>query len=67
MRGHFDNNIWLYNIERRMMLIDRPVVLIDCRFKIEIEMARLHNSKIVLIKRDPQIKLDGYRSPSKCW
>lgn len=53
MRQHFNNDIWLYNVERRIMAIDGPVVLTDCRFPNEIRMARHFNGKVVRLRRGP--------------
>jgi hypothetical protein len=53
MRQHFNENIWLYNMERRISLVppDFSVALIDCRFVNEIAMAKSWGGKVVRIKR----------------
>ncbi len=54
MRQQFHDSIWLFNIERRIATMDKPVVLTDCRFPNEIKMAGRYNGKIVRIKRGPE-------------
>lgn len=54
MREHFNRNIWLYNMERRIMEIDGPVVITDGRFANEITMARCYQARIIRIKRGPE-------------
>lgn len=52
MRRHFHEKIWVYNIERRIALLDnKPFVLIDARFPNEINLSRSHGGKIIRIKR----------------
>jgi hypothetical protein len=52
MREHFNKNIWLYNMERRIMMVgDNPVVMVDGRFANELEMARRYRARIIRIKR----------------
>lgn len=52
MRRHFHEQIWVYNVERRIMLLDnQPFVLIDARFPNEIMMAKHHDGKVIRIKR----------------
>ncbi len=50
MRNHFDKNIWVRTLERRLANIDK-VVITDCRFINEIKMIRNHDGIIVRIKR----------------
>jgi hypothetical protein len=52
MRAHFNPEIWVLNVERRIMMLgDRPVVIIDARFPNEIELARRFGGRVARIKR----------------
>jgi hypothetical protein len=53
MRQHFNNDIWMLNVERRLLLIDAPVVLVDSRFPNEIALAHQHNGEVICIERGP--------------
>ncbi|GAC1380655.1 MAG: hypothetical protein NVSMB40_20050 [Aquirhabdus sp.] len=54
MRAHFNPEIWVFNVERRIMLLgDVPIVLIDARFPNEIKLARQFNGLVARIKRGP--------------
>jgi hypothetical protein len=54
MREHFNQEIWVLHVERRIMLLgDTPVVLTDTRFPNEIEMIRRFNGAVVRIQRGP--------------
>jgi hypothetical protein len=53
MRYHFNYDLWVHNVERRLVLLDRPVVLIDGRFPNEIALARRYNGRVYRIKRGP--------------
>lgn len=53
MRRHLHEDIWVFNTERRMMMLGEQasVVLIDGRFPNEIALARRHNGHVERIKR----------------
>lgn len=53
MRQHFNENVWVFNVERRISMVDddTSVALIDCRFGNEIDIARQHGGKVIRIKR----------------
>jgi len=58
MRRHFNDDLWVFNVERRMALLDddRSVILIDGRFPNEIALAHRYGGLVVCIKRgaDPE-------------
>lgn len=54
MRRHFHESIWILNVQRKIMSINKSVVLVDCRFTNEILMAKQLNGMIVRIKRGPE-------------
>jgi hypothetical protein len=57
MRRHFNQELWVLNVTRRIMLAgDHPVVLIDARFPNEIALARRLNGAVARIKRGPDPK-----------
>ncbi len=51
MRRHFNDDIWVFNVERRMIQIEAPIVLVDGRFPKEIALAHQHNGQVIRIKR----------------
>jgi hypothetical protein len=52
MRKHFNPDIWVLNVERRIELLgDHPIVLIDARFPNEIALARRFKGQVVRIQR----------------
>jgi hypothetical protein len=54
MRQHFNSELWVLNVERRIQILeDRPVVLIDARFANEIALARKYGGIVARIKRGP--------------
>lgn len=55
MRRHFHYDLWVFNVERRIMLLDanKPVVLIDGRFPNEIALAHKFGGRVIRIKRGP--------------
>jgi hypothetical protein len=56
MRRHFNNDIWVFNVERRLNMLDAPAVIIDSRFPNEIAMARRYGGRVIRIQRgaDPE-------------
>lgn len=55
MRQHFNQEIWVLNVTRRISLAgNQPVVLIDARFPNEIDLARKLNGAVARIKRGPE-------------
>lgn len=54
MRKHFDPNIWIMNVERRIQQMgNAKIVLTDCRFPNEIALARKFGGSVVRVKRGP--------------
>lgn len=51
MRRHFHEQIWVFNVERRLIQIDAPVVLIDARYPNEIALAHRYGGHVEQIKR----------------
>jgi hypothetical protein len=53
MRWQFNDKLWVFNVERRLMLVpdDASVVLIDGRFPAEIELAHRYGGKVICIQR----------------
>ena len=51
MRRHFHYDLWVFNVERRIMALDGPVVLVDSRFPNEIALARRYGGRVIRIKR----------------
>jgi hypothetical protein len=58
MRKSFHEDIWIFNMERRLSLLgeDAKIVVTDARFRNEIAMARRFGGKIVRVRRgeDPK-------------
>jgi hypothetical protein len=56
MRRHFHEQIWVFHIERRIMMLndDASVVLTDARFPNEIMLAKRYNGKVIRIRRGPE-------------
>lgn len=54
-REHFDQNIWVYNVERRLKQHEnKNVVVFDGRFKNEIRLVTNNNGKAIRVKRGPE-------------
>jgi hypothetical protein len=53
MRRHFNDNLWVFNVERRITQVDTSVVLIDSRFPNEIALAHRYGGRVYRIKRGP--------------
>lgn len=55
-RDKFNDFFWIYSLEKRMLAIDKNIVISDCRFPNEIAMLRSNGASIVRIARgsDPQ-------------
>lgn len=55
-RDNFNQNIWILNVERRILNLigDRKVVLIDGRFPNELDLGRRYNSTVIRVKRGPE-------------
>ena len=52
MRRHFNSQIWVANVERRIELVgDRPVVLLDGRFPNELALVRRRRGRVARIQR----------------
>ena len=54
MRRHFNYDLWVFNVERRILLLaaESSVVLVDARFPNEIALARRCHGRVIRIKRD---------------
>lgn len=52
-RNHFNPDIWILNIERKLMMLpkDAKVVLIDGRFPNELNLGRKYGAKVIRVKR----------------
>lgn len=52
-RDHFNQNIWILNVERRILNLigDRKVVLIDGRFPNELDLGRKYKATVIRVKR----------------
>lgn len=55
-RQHFNTDIWILNIERKLSLLpqDAKVVLIDGRFPNELNLGRKYGAKVIRVKRGPE-------------
>jgi hypothetical protein len=55
-RRHFNNDLWILNIERKLSLLadDSKVVICDGRFPNELDLGRKYGGKIVRVKRGPE-------------
>lgn len=55
-RKHFNTNVWILNIERKLSLLpdDAKVVLIDGRFPNELDLGRRYGAQVVRVKRGPE-------------
>lgn len=55
MRRYLSADLWVYNVERRIMMLDdaTSVVLTDARFPNEIALAYRCNGRVFRIKRGP--------------
>jgi len=53
MRRHLHHDVWVFNVERRMALLDNDtsVVLVDGRFPNEIALAHRHGGQVICIDR----------------
>lgn len=58
MRRYFNYDLWVHNVERRILLLaqESSVVLVDARFPNEIALARRYHGRVLRIKRgaDPE-------------
>ncbi len=53
MRDKFNENIWLYSLEKRLLNIkNRNVVITDCRFTNEMEFLKSRNAISILIEKN---------------
>lgn len=64
MRMQFNPQIWVFNIERRLSLLDAQarVVITDCRFTNEIAMVRRYGGEVHEISR---IQVNSVKHPSE--
>lgn len=55
MRRHFNTNIWISNVERRILdLGDKPIVVFDGRFRNEIAMMDRMGGTSIRVRRGPE-------------
>jgi hypothetical protein len=50
-RNQFNNDIWLLSFEKKLLMIEKNVVITDCRFPNEIELIQRLDGIIVRVKR----------------
>ena len=50
-RNHFNDNIWIYSLEKKIQTIDSNIVITDCRFANEATMIRNVGGTLVRIAR----------------
>lgn len=53
LRRHFNNQLWVHNVERRISMIDTPIVLPDARFPNEVALVRKFQGRVYRIMRGP--------------
>lgn len=59
MRQHFDDNVWILNVERRIQMMQAvygpttKIVITDARFPNELDMVRRLNGRIARVRRGP--------------
>ena len=55
-RQHFNPDIWILNIERKLSLLpdDANVVICDARFPNEIDLSRTFGGRVIRVKRGPE-------------
>lgn len=51
MRNHFNNGIWKYSLERRLMKSNRDVIITDARFINEIDLIKELGGKMILVRK----------------
>lgn len=51
MRMHFNNNIWIWSVEKQLLESGKNVVITDVRFENEIEMIRNIGGKIIWVRK----------------
>lgn len=53
LRHKFNNDLWIYNIERKLIEFDENarIVLIDGRFPNELKLARRYGGKVIRVRR----------------
>ncbi len=51
MRKHFDNGIWIHSLEKRLIYSGDDLIISDCRFPNEINLAKNQNCVLIRIKR----------------
>jgi hypothetical protein len=54
MRRQFHADLWVFNMERRLMLCDGHVAVIDCRYPNEIAMVHQHGGQVIRVERGPE-------------
>jgi hypothetical protein len=53
LRRHFNDLLWVHNVERRISMIDTPIVLPDARFPNEVALVRKFQGRVYRIIRGP--------------
>ena len=54
LRHHFNYDLWVFNVERRLAILNGSAVLIDARFPNEIRLARQQGGRVIRIQRGPE-------------
>lgn len=50
-RNHFDKNIWIYSLEKRLSESAENLIISDCRFQNEIQMLKKTGGKLIHVER----------------
>ncbi len=50
-RNHFHRDIWLMNMERRISMVEGDIVITDCRFANELDLARSLGGCVIRVQR----------------
>jgi hypothetical protein len=54
VRNHFDDNIWIYAVERQITQAGGDWVITDCRFPNELKLIKDLGGKVIRVKRGPE-------------
>ena len=63
IRNHFNNQMWILNVEKRMLNAGHDkVVITDCRFPNEVGLVQKYGGKLVRVKKGPEPYFYQYSS-----